>query len=403
MTFGEALAQIGVEPDIDAKELRRAYLRAVKLHPPERDAEGFRRVREAYELLQVELGMRQAMAGDGVVVDSMPVSTSLQLEIPENDALEPPDADAEETGSWRQQFDPASADEDEEAEPLEVGDAAAYAWLERGRPVEAERTLVRQLAAHREYGARPPSGHVVVQTLLTLLSKGKRHAFAKLLRETRAWLDGFGHPEQFAGETVAVWALLDELDGVRRRLDPELVRLIATAMLDWDVVKQDAALSSYRKAKPRSAAAAARLLEAKAPGLYKQFGGALARDAKAKLRPQPENRGRGGMTWPVWILLMVGINIARVCAEDKPTNASRPVTARQLAVAPPYVPDAATTEFRAARLSVEAALQRHDCVAARASVTRAYPKLGSRNQAREMDELARRVDDECSSSLEGGP
>lgn len=35
----------------DAGQLRRAYLRAIKKHKPERDPEGFRRVRDAYELL----------------------------------------------------------------------------------------------------------------------------------------------------------------------------------------------------------------------------------------------------------------------------------------------------------------------------------------------------------------
>jgi curved DNA-binding protein CbpA len=38
---------LGVEPSASDKELRRAYLRQVKEHPPERDPEGFRRIREA--------------------------------------------------------------------------------------------------------------------------------------------------------------------------------------------------------------------------------------------------------------------------------------------------------------------------------------------------------------------
>lgn len=42
---------LGVEPDADADAVRKAYLRAVRRHPPERDPEGFSRVRRAYELL----------------------------------------------------------------------------------------------------------------------------------------------------------------------------------------------------------------------------------------------------------------------------------------------------------------------------------------------------------------
>jgi len=52
MHVQEARALLGVEPDADPKTVRRAYLRAVKKHKPERDPDGFQRVREAYELLK---------------------------------------------------------------------------------------------------------------------------------------------------------------------------------------------------------------------------------------------------------------------------------------------------------------------------------------------------------------
>ena len=51
---------LGVGEDADADTLRRAYLRALKKHRPERDPEGFKRVREAYELLQTSIGARWA-------------------------------------------------------------------------------------------------------------------------------------------------------------------------------------------------------------------------------------------------------------------------------------------------------------------------------------------------------
>lgn len=43
---------LGVEPDATGAEIRRAYLEKVREHPPERDPEGFKRVREAYEHLR---------------------------------------------------------------------------------------------------------------------------------------------------------------------------------------------------------------------------------------------------------------------------------------------------------------------------------------------------------------
>jgi curved DNA-binding protein CbpA len=42
---------LGIAVEAGAAEIRSAYLRAVKLHPPERDPEEFERVRDAYALL----------------------------------------------------------------------------------------------------------------------------------------------------------------------------------------------------------------------------------------------------------------------------------------------------------------------------------------------------------------
>ena len=50
MNLREAQDLLGVDPRDDADKVRRAYLRKVKKHKPERDPEGFQRVREAYDL-----------------------------------------------------------------------------------------------------------------------------------------------------------------------------------------------------------------------------------------------------------------------------------------------------------------------------------------------------------------
>jgi len=43
---------LGVGPDDDAATTKRAYRRAVRESPPDRDPERFRQIREAYELLR---------------------------------------------------------------------------------------------------------------------------------------------------------------------------------------------------------------------------------------------------------------------------------------------------------------------------------------------------------------
>ncbi len=44
---------LGIDPAVDDdEEIRKAYLRAVRDHPPDRDGEGFQRVRRAFETLR---------------------------------------------------------------------------------------------------------------------------------------------------------------------------------------------------------------------------------------------------------------------------------------------------------------------------------------------------------------
>ena len=51
MTLADAIYELGIEPSATPDEARRAYLRGIKTRKPETDPEGFRRLREAYELV----------------------------------------------------------------------------------------------------------------------------------------------------------------------------------------------------------------------------------------------------------------------------------------------------------------------------------------------------------------
>ncbi len=48
----DPFAVLGLEAAADDAAIRQAYRAAVQMHPPDRDAEGFRRVRAAYEALR---------------------------------------------------------------------------------------------------------------------------------------------------------------------------------------------------------------------------------------------------------------------------------------------------------------------------------------------------------------
>ncbi len=45
-------AVLGIDPQATLDEIKRAYFALVREHPPERDAEGFKRIRAAYEQLR---------------------------------------------------------------------------------------------------------------------------------------------------------------------------------------------------------------------------------------------------------------------------------------------------------------------------------------------------------------
>ena len=56
----EAASVLGVAPTATGEEVRAAYLRGVKEHPPDRDPRGFEGVRDAYDLLR-EAGSRSML------------------------------------------------------------------------------------------------------------------------------------------------------------------------------------------------------------------------------------------------------------------------------------------------------------------------------------------------------
>ena len=62
LSFDDALLELGVDAKATAEEVRRAYLRLVKTHSPERDPMGFRRARTDYEVARTTLAMRQLAA-----------------------------------------------------------------------------------------------------------------------------------------------------------------------------------------------------------------------------------------------------------------------------------------------------------------------------------------------------
>ena len=58
--LNDPFALLGLEPTLDAAAVKRAYFAALARHPPHQDAEGFQRVRVAYEALSSPGGLAAA-------------------------------------------------------------------------------------------------------------------------------------------------------------------------------------------------------------------------------------------------------------------------------------------------------------------------------------------------------
>lgn len=78
MTYDEGLSVLGVSDTASHKEVRRAYLRLVKQHKPERDPEGFKRVRAAYETVKVLAEAREELP-EGLL-DTLQVTSAANAE-----------------------------------------------------------------------------------------------------------------------------------------------------------------------------------------------------------------------------------------------------------------------------------------------------------------------------------
>src|SRR5512139_2162000 len=78
---------LGVEPGADRAAWRRAYRQQLSLHPPDRDGDGFRRVREAYELLCSPIEPMRQRLRDPLPLVPPPVPAPHSLPPIDRDAL----------------------------------------------------------------------------------------------------------------------------------------------------------------------------------------------------------------------------------------------------------------------------------------------------------------------------
>ncbi|MGE3545189.1 MAG: hypothetical protein AB7L28_14730, partial [Kofleriaceae bacterium] len=293
MDYGSALETLGLEHEdqLTKDQVRRAYMRRLRLHPPERDPEGFTRLREAYELVR-EWIPEHSETNHVSVEDAARIQFVLRMAATErpgaaqghdsNDALEADagdergddddDDDRDELSGGRDGDDDhdddghedGDHDDDDHGDDDEHGDARDRHDLWRAR---------RHVAGLQDQELSMSLDDLVEKILVLLVHEEVAEA-ANLEARYRDAIDT-NKDQRASTQTTLRWALTRELLACAHRLPPPVTAALAAAICDGDPSGAVPALVQFRKRDPWRATDAHTTMSAHAPLLLAQIGNAL--------------------------------------------------------------------------------------------------------------------------------
>jgi len=315
----EALELLGVTREDDDDRVRRAYLKAVRRHPPERDPEGFQRVREAYELAKSRRFAFIFVPGDDLErAEAAPDDESLEAatteEAPGSPADVAPPSDDSDDGVADVMADAEPGPEVDEA--LDARDWGELDDEDSDGSLEMYVYDALMMAAHEptaEAGERAVEwatrwvdeerGPLPLERLglatLELLAAGHFGPARALVVAGRRWVEAAGSELDAAGDAPLHWLQARDLVAMAPSMGDGAVEAIARALLD-----DDYALAGRRCNQELSTPAARNVAAKSAPLLW-----SLA--LKARRRVDPEVRSskvdHSWTMWPLALLLFFGI------------------------------------------------------------------------------------------------
>jgi hypothetical protein len=321
MSVDEALGLLAVSRDVTKDGLRRAYLRAVRAHPPERDPDGFQRVREAYELLSpiALLRERRAASAQGGSMPVPPTASALPA------ALRAGASAAEDTTDTVPPAVPPASQELAPDGAADEQERALVAMEEEDWKAAAESLLVF-------YGRPPPSDvpfphpWSTLRVVVELYRAGLAKRANKLLDAFDTFTQQYGSSAGALGPPGAVrWTLLRELRELGDIVTPELRVTIADAIADDDLDGLTDELIEWGEA----GGSLTRLSEA-APTLYAAVVG----------QPMESKKTQRRISWVAWAAqIAIVLFVSRHCGDgctSKSTTVSAPAPPT-----PVYTPPAA--------------------------------------------------------------
>ena len=400
----DAFAELGISRDATPEEARRAYLRLLKTRKPEVDAEGFRRLREAYEAVRTFLELRAR--GRRVPAAQAPAPVEVvSVEAPASPAVAPsprparvvePDPDGERLREISQLLD--------------------------DDPAHRRQALVA-LAAHFREAARKLlvpvlSPHVTLTLLFEAHDRGWIAEAAALQAAFTTWLDATGNEVKIMGPVAARWVMVRELG----RLPAELSQAVRSAIARGGRTgEMDALNASLQELASRPSGRSAR--DAK---ILRDSGGPVASRAAQILLPRalPVRRRSWatGARLAIWIASAALMGALRLLTQATPGDDHHDPAATT-APAPPPPPDPVPLASRlrsagqlAAKIAddanvlqqwtlakdageVEAAMGAGGCDRARAATKRMRESSSPPTLVARVHELSLQVDEACAGFL----
>jgi len=216
MDARRAFEVLGLSSPTCEEGLRRAYLKAVRTHGPERDPAGFAEVRAAYELLS---RTRPATALTAHEVEPLaPESTRARAE------HKPPHSSRERLASSSPPARPSAVPPGPAAAPAD----GFLRLLAEANPTAAAQLLLRDWAQNT--GTAAPADRVLTCTLQ--LFEARTFGLAvELLRGFEAVTErAESRPSTFDTYVIARWMLLSELAALSAHVESDLIAALAAAV-----------------------------------------------------------------------------------------------------------------------------------------------------------------------------
>jgi len=238
-----ATLELGEHAAITPEAIRRAYLRQVRAHPPERDPEGFRRVREAYELAQ-RVGAISNWHGARVPPNTGAASASstehsahVEQAMPLEPAREPGEV-AEDHGP-KPDADPPAEEDESELPPAIAANVAAelserslrarlHAALNAEDPPSAALILCK-LYAQATFSSELPPPQLAFGVALELFARNRPKRARRLCSAYAGYFARIG-PPPLRVEAAAQWKLLTELSALSTQVHPSVTTALASGL-----------------------------------------------------------------------------------------------------------------------------------------------------------------------------